>query len=124
MPAGHALARELVADDPEREREDAAAQSLDDAADDEQARAWSRALTNVPDGDRGSTITSTRFLPNMSPSRPRIGVATDALSRNAVSTQVTAVVDVPRSVWISRSAGATSDCDTARRARRARGRGT
>ena len=72
------------------------------------------ALTNVPIATAVSAITRTRFLPNMSPSRPRIGVATDALSRNAVRTQVTAVVEVPRSVWISRRAGATRDCDTAR----------
>ena len=54
-----------------------------------------------------------RSLPNMSPSRPRIGVKIEALSRNAVSTHATAVGEVCRSRWISGSAGATSDCSSA-----------
>ncbi len=41
-----------------------------------------------------STIISRRSLPYMSPSRPMIGVATEALSRNAVSIQPTALSEV------------------------------
>ena len=39
------------------------------------------AATAVPAASVKRTTTSTRFLPNMSPSRPAIGVTTDALSR-------------------------------------------
>ena len=39
------------------------------------------AETSVPTQSSASTITSSRSLPYMSPSRPMIGVATDALSR-------------------------------------------
>jgi hypothetical protein len=42
-----------------------------------------------------------------------IGVATDALRRNAVSTQPTALSDVWREAWICGSAGTTSDCRSA-----------
>jgi hypothetical protein len=42
-----------------------------------------------------------------------IGVATEALSRNAVSTQPTALSDVWRECWICGSAGTTSDCRSA-----------
>ena len=54
-----------------------------------------------------------RSLPNMSPSRPRIGVAIEALSRYTVSTQVTCVGVAPSSCWISGSAGATIVCSSA-----------
>ena len=57
-------------------------------------------------------MTSSRCLPNMSPSRPAIGVTTDALSRKAVSSQVTLVVDVCTARWISGRAGSTSDCSS------------
>ena len=39
------------------------------------------AATTEPTASDASTATSTRFLPNMSPRRPRIGVATEADSR-------------------------------------------
>ena len=55
-------------------------------------------------------MTSIRSLPNMSPSRPKIGVETEAVSRKAVSTKVTVVVDVPSSSWIAGSAGTTMVC--------------
>jgi hypothetical protein len=42
-----------------------------------------------------------------------IGVATDALSKNAVSTQPTALSEVWRERWISGRAGTTSDCRSA-----------
>jgi hypothetical protein len=48
----------------------------------------------------------------MSPSRPKIGVSTDALSRNAVSTHVALVADVWRSVASVGRAGATIDWRT------------
>ena len=39
------------------------------------------ALISVPAPSTSSTITSRRSLPNMSPSRPRIGVKIEAVSR-------------------------------------------
>jgi hypothetical protein len=42
-----------------------------------------------------------------------IGVATDALSRNAVNTQPTALSDVWSDPWIWGRAGTTSDCRSA-----------
>ncbi len=45
--AGHPLARELVADDPEGEREDAAGRALDHPADEHQREATSRAPTRA-----------------------------------------------------------------------------
>jgi hypothetical protein len=65
---------------------------------------------SVPAASAASAITSRRFLPNMSPRRPQIGVATDALRRNAVRIQLASVVEVCRSSWMSRKAGATRDC--------------
>ena len=49
-------------------------------------------------------------MPYMSPSRPTIGVVTEALSRKAVSTQPTALSEVWSESWICGSAGTTSDC--------------
>jgi hypothetical protein len=49
----------------------------------------------------------------MSPSLPMIGVATEALSRYAVSTQPTALWEVCSELWISARAGTTSDCRSA-----------
>ena len=68
---------------------------------------------SVPNASISSTIISRRSLPYMSPSRPMIGVATEALSRYAVSTQPTALSDVWRELWISGRAGTTSDCRSA-----------
>ena len=58
-------------------------------------------------------ITSKRSLPNWSPSFPRIGVNTAALSRNPVKTHVTQVVDVPRSCSMAGRAGTTIVCCSA-----------
>jgi hypothetical protein len=55
------------------------------------------AQTTDPTAKTTSELTSIRSLPNMSPSRPTIGVETDAVSRNAVKTKDTAVVEVPSS---------------------------
>jgi hypothetical protein len=55
------------------------------------------AQTSEPSAKTESAITSMRSLPNMSPSRPTIGVETDAVSRKPVSTKVTVVVEVPNS---------------------------
>ena len=72
MLARDALARELVADDPEAEREDAAADALQDAAGDDDRRATCRAPRRPSRRRRRrATITSSRRLPNMSPSRPK-----------------------------------------------------
>jgi hypothetical protein len=66
-----------------------------------------------PNPNTTSEPTSIRSLPNMSPRRPTIGVATDAVSRKAVKTNDTPVVDVPSSFWIAGSAGATIVCCSA-----------
>ena len=68
---------------------------------------------SVPAARRTSTISRSRSLPYMSPSRPTIGVVTEALSRKAVSTQPTDPSDVPSASWICGSAGTTSDCSSA-----------
>jgi hypothetical protein len=67
------------------------------------------AETIVATHNSTSTTTSRRSLPYMSPRRPISGVATDALSRYAVSTQLAELTDVWRACWMSGSAGATSD---------------
>ena len=56
------------------------------------------AARSVPAPSPASTTTSVRFFPNMSPSRPAIGVATDAARRYAVKIQVTPVGVVWRSL--------------------------
>ena len=71
------------------------------------------AAISVPRASTASTTTSVRFLPNMSPMRPAMGVATDALSRYAVMIQAPAVGDAFRSSSIVPSAGMTSDCSRA-----------
>ena len=81
MPGRDPLGRELVADDPEREREDGAADALDRAAGDQHRRSSARARRPASRREETSVITSTRSLPNMSPRRPTIGVATEAVSR-------------------------------------------
>ena len=53
---------------------------------------------------------STRFFPNWSPSRPRIGVVTAAATRKPVSTHVTQAVVVSNSCWKVESAGKTIVC--------------
>ena len=67
----------------------------------------------VPTVSTNSIKTSTRFLPNMSPSRPAIGVITDALIRYALRIHAAPAVVVFRSCWIVSSAGATIDCISA-----------
>ncbi len=42
---------------------------------------WESAQTNEPTAKKISVTSSIRSLPNMSPSRPMIGVATEAVSR-------------------------------------------
>jgi len=68
---------------------------------------------SVPSASISSTMIRRRSFPYMSPSRPMIGVATEALSRNAVSTQPTALSDVWREPWICSRAGTTNDCSSA-----------
>ena len=77
------------------------------------SRLLDSAHISEPTANSPSTTTSMRSLPNMSPSRPRIGVAIDALSRYTVRTQVTCVGVAPSSCWISGSAGATIVCSSA-----------
>ena len=76
-------------------------------------RVVASAAIRLPADTPISTRTSTRFFPNMSPNRPATGVAIEVASRNTVNTQVTPVVDVPRSCWSVESAGTTSDCSNA-----------
>ena len=77
-----ALARELVADDPEAQREDAAADALQHAAgDDDLERVAERRHDRAGARTASSEMTSIRRLPNMSPRRPKTGVETAAASR-------------------------------------------
>jgi hypothetical protein len=70
------------------------------------------ALTSVPALSSPSATTSSRCLPYRSPRRPKTGVRTEALSRNAVSTQVASVEEACRSAASVGRAGATIDCST------------
>ena len=67
------------------------------------------AASNEPAASPERVTTSTRFLPYMSPSRPAIGVTTDAASRYAVKTHATPDVEVCRSCRSTGRAGTTSD---------------
>ena len=80
-PAGDLLARELVADDAVGEREDAAAGALDEAGGDQQRQRAGDGGEQGADGEDHSVQSSSRSLPYMSPSRPRIEVPTEAASR-------------------------------------------
>jgi hypothetical protein len=68
-----------------------------------------RAASGAPADSAISAATKTRFFPNTSPTRPMIGVQTEADRRYAVNTQATAERLVPSSVWIVPSTGVTSD---------------
>jgi len=63
----------------------------------------------VPTARMTRVISSNRSLPYMSPSRPRIEVATDADSRYPVSSQVTPVSVACRLCWIEGRAGITAE---------------
>ena len=65
------------------------------------------------DEEDARLITSSRSLPYWSPSLPSSGVATEATSRNTVSTHVTQVVVVSSSCWSVGSAGMTIVCCSA-----------
>ncbi len=68
------------------------------------------AASRQPSAMAPSATSSVRSLPIMSAIRPISGVATDAASSQAVSTQVTVPVVVCRSCWMVGSTGVTSDC--------------
>ncbi len=67
------------------------------------------AASAVPPPTKTRTTSSVRFLPNMSPSRPAIGVATDAASRYVVKIHATPVGVVSRSFCNVGNAGTTRD---------------
>ena len=71
------------------------------------------AQTSEPKPKIIRVMTSSRSLPNMSPSRPTTGVAIEADSRYPVRAKVTSVVVVPSFAWISGRAGAIIVCDSA-----------
>jgi AcrR family transcriptional regulator len=72
------------------------------------------AETTVPTAMMPIETRSRRSLPYMSPRRPKIGVHTDALIRYEVSSHVAVVSETLSCFWISGSAGATSDCSSAK----------
>ena len=69
-----------------------------------------RALTSVPSEVTARMATKTRSLPNMSPTRPRIGVQMEALSRYPVSNQATASAEACRECSRDGRAGMIRDC--------------
>ena len=77
------------------------------------ARLGATAASTEPTARATSVPTKTHFLPNMSPTRPRIGVKIEADSRYAVSTHVTASCEVCSSFATVVSTGITSDCSSA-----------
>ncbi len=68
------------------------------------------AQPTVPRKNSTRLTTRIRSLPNRSPSLPRMGVNTAAVSRNAVNTHVAHAVVVPSSVCRTGSAGTTIVC--------------
>jgi hypothetical protein len=110
---GDPLLGQLVPDDREGEREQRAAQTLrDPARQQDRQQDVATPATIVPAASAAMVMTRIRRLPNMSPSRPRMGVATEADSRYPVSTQVTACSLTCRLRPISGSTGITRDCRT------------
>ena len=82
-----------------------------------------RAAIRVPTERATRTATNTLSLPSMSPTRPRMGVAMEALRRYPVSSQAMASDDTCNECSREGSAGMTADCrmlnamaDTARAA--------
>ena len=67
------------------------------------------AARKEPTASAPSAKTSIRSLPTLSPTRPTIGVHTDADSRYAVSTHVTVAWSVPRPRSMVASTGVTID---------------
>ena len=80
-PAGDTLARKLVADDPDARGKIAPPMPWMTRAPISTGSVVARAARSVPTARPPSTTTSVRFFPNMSPSRPAIGVATEAERR-------------------------------------------
>jgi hypothetical protein len=72
-----------------------------------------RAEITLPMARHARETSVSRRLPNMSPSRPAIGVATDATSRYTVITHATSPPDDSKSRAIAGRAGATIDCRSA-----------
>ena len=77
------------------------------------ASVWTTAAITLPTASVPRTTSSTSRLPNMSPSRPAIGVTTDVEIRNDVKTHAIPAVDACRSLCSTGSAGTTSDCRSA-----------
>jgi hypothetical protein len=71
------------------------------------------AASSVPATISPSVAVSTRRRPCRSPSRPAIGVAIAAVSRNAVMTHADAVADACSVRWMWGTAGVTLDCSSA-----------
>lgn len=69
-----------------------------------------RAASRVPRAKTLRLAISTRFLPNMSPTRPSSAVATEADRRKELITQETPVVEAPNSSRRLGSAGTTIVC--------------
>ena len=72
-----------------------------------------RADTTDPRPNTPSEMSSQCSLPYMSPSRPNSGVATAAVSRNAVSSHVASAGSPPNVRWISGRAGTIIVCASA-----------
>ena len=106
VPRATSLGVELVADDPEREREDRAAEALQRArGDHHRERGRQRGDDDAGrERTRASRAGSAR-RPYMSPSRPASGVATAAASRKAVKIQAAPVCEVCRRSCSVGSAG-------------------
>ncbi len=67
------------------------------------------AASRDPAASRARVITRARRRPIMSPKRPMIGVAIEALSRYAVTSQATELPDESRPSLMVESTGITSD---------------
>nr|BFE73649.1 hypothetical protein GCM10020092_069500 [Actinoplanes digitatis] len=108
------LAGQLVADHADRQRQDRARRALEHAVGDQHGQVRGQRGDERPGGEGGQHADEDLALAlAMSPSRPRMGVRTDADSRYAVTIQLTSLVEAFSSRPIVESAGETSDWSTA-----------
>jgi hypothetical protein len=110
----HLLGRELVADDPEGQREDGRAGAWSTRQATIQPRLGAAAAPNEPSPNTARENTSIRFLPWVSPSMPSSGVRTDEDRRKPVTIQVVSAWEAWNSALKKGSAGMTSVCMTAK----------
>ena len=115
--ARHPLGGELVADDPEGEREHRPTRALNHPADEHHRQARGQRADQRPDGERDQDGDDDLLLAEHVADAPRIGVAMAALSRYAVSSQLAPLSDVCSVCSSWGMAGMIRDCSRANASR-------